>query len=172
MSAVIPAAAIGCDASGQSFYGTLSLTDSMKRRTFDKFLLLFVPLTYTCAFAWGLLRYLRPIPEDVIDELDIGPLEDIPIGAAPQAVHFNRDVVLVHRPEADKVVALNAKCTHLGCNVKWDGKEEDFWCTCHGARFAADGRVTQKPAEEDLVSQPWQLVDGNVVILRKGKSTT
>ncbi|MBE9114695.1 FAD-dependent oxidoreductase [Lusitaniella coriacea LEGE 07157] len=45
--------------------------------------------------------------------------------------------------------ALSLSCTHQGCTVQ---KQADggFLCPCHGARYDAQGRVVQGPAQEDL----------------------
>ncbi|MBE9049157.1 FAD-dependent oxidoreductase [Nostocales cyanobacterium LEGE 11386] len=45
--------------------------------------------------------------------------------------------------------AISLTCTHQGCTVKQaaDGK---FHCPCHGAVFAADGKVLKGPAQQDL----------------------
>lgn len=47
--------------------------------------------------------------------------------------------------------AISLTCTHQGCTVKMadDGK---FHCPCHGAVFAANGKVLKGPAERDLAS--------------------
>ncbi|MDB9348932.1 FAD-dependent oxidoreductase [Nodularia spumigena] len=50
---------------------------------------------------------------------------------------------------ADSKAAISLTCTHQGCSVK-PGADGNFHCPCHGAVFAADGKVVKGPAERDL----------------------
>jgi isorenieratene synthase len=45
--------------------------------------------------------------------------------------------------------AISLTCTHQGCTVQ-KSADGNFHCPCHGAIFAADGKVIQGPAERDL----------------------
>ncbi|BAB74484.1 FAD-dependent oxidoreductase [Nostoc sp. PCC 7120 = FACHB-418] len=51
--------------------------------------------------------------------------------------------------ESGSETAISLTCTHQGCTVKksTDGK---YRCPCHGAEFAADGKVLKGPAKRDL----------------------
>jgi nitrite reductase/ring-hydroxylating ferredoxin subunit len=73
-------------------------------------------------------------------------------------------VYLVRTPEG--LGALSARCTHLGCLVRQNGR--GFVCPCHGARYDGMGRVTAGPAPRDL---PWLAVqvraDGAIAIDRR-----
>jgi Rieske Fe-S protein len=48
------------------------------------------------------------------------------------------------------VHALSATCTHLGCQVRWDGDGKKFRCPCHGGVYAADGTVAEGPPPRPL----------------------
>jgi nucleotide-binding universal stress UspA family protein len=56
----------------------------------------------------------------------------------------------VYRDEGGAVTVLSARCTHMGCTVKWNAAEKTWDCPCHGSRFAATGSVVNGPAERPL----------------------
>jgi glycine/D-amino acid oxidase-like deaminating enzyme/nitrite reductase/ring-hydroxylating ferredoxin subunit len=62
----------------------------------------------------------------------------------------------VHRDSDGALHAVSARCTHLGCIVRWNGPERTWDCPCHGSRFGADGEVISGPATRALepVSTP------------------
>jgi glycine/D-amino acid oxidase-like deaminating enzyme/nitrite reductase/ring-hydroxylating ferredoxin subunit len=58
--------------------------------------------------------------------------------------------VAVHRDEDGTLGAVSARCTHLGCLVRWNDAERSWDCPCHGSRFGRDGAVLQGPATHPL----------------------
>jgi glycine/D-amino acid oxidase-like deaminating enzyme/nitrite reductase/ring-hydroxylating ferredoxin subunit len=58
--------------------------------------------------------------------------------------------VAVYRDESGQLHSVLARCTHLGCIVRWNGAERTWDCPCHGSRFGHDGKVVHGPAVEPL----------------------
>ncbi|NGN69457.1 FAD-dependent oxidoreductase [Streptomyces sp. A7024] len=56
----------------------------------------------------------------------------------------------VHRDEDGNLHTLSARCTHLGCLVRFNETETAWECPCHGSRFGVDGDVLQGPAVRPL----------------------
>jgi glycine/D-amino acid oxidase-like deaminating enzyme/nitrite reductase/ring-hydroxylating ferredoxin subunit len=61
----------------------------------------------------------------------------------------------VYRDPEGRVHAHSARCTHLGCIVRWNSAERSWDCPCHGSRFGAEaGEVLQGPAVRPLAPAP------------------
>ena len=42
------------------------------------------------------------------------------------------------------------RCTHQGCELKWNPNEKTWDCPCHGSRFSEDGKLMDNPSKMDL----------------------
>ncbi len=61
-----------------------------------------------------------------------------------------RTLAYVKRVKKDKVIAISAGCTHLGCIVTWDEDQKIFKCPCHNGKFDAEGKVIDGPPPAPL----------------------
>jgi Rieske Fe-S protein len=52
--------------------------------------------------------------------------------------------------EGDKLTAYSTVCPHLGCSVGWDAEKNKFFCPCHKATFAKDGKCESGPARRGM----------------------
>jgi cytochrome b6-f complex iron-sulfur subunit len=97
------------------------------------------------------------------------PLTDFPqlsmVGgtATGQPAGF-KDPIIVVRTDASTLVALDARCTHLGCTVAFSAKGMDLECPCHGSKFALTGAVTSGPASDPLAAYTVNVTADAVVI--------
>ncbi|AXI80656.1 FAD-dependent oxidoreductase [Peterkaempfera bronchialis] len=56
----------------------------------------------------------------------------------------------VYRDPDGRLHTLSARCTHLGCLVRYNEAERSWDCPCHGSRYAVDGSVLEGPATAPL----------------------
>ena len=65
-----------------------------------------------------------------------------------------KDVAVSKDPtNPTQLIAVNPKCTHLGCDVKWIPGEKKYECPCHDAEFASNGKVLKGRSEERRVGK-------------------
>jgi menaquinol-cytochrome c reductase iron-sulfur subunit len=62
-------------------------------------------------------------------------------------------------------IALSNICTHLGCRVRWIDDDQQFFCPCHNAAFAKDGRVASGPPPRPLDQYEIKVEDDQLFVL-------
>ncbi|MBV9670469.1 MAG: Rieske 2Fe-2S domain-containing protein [Acidobacteriales bacterium] len=58
--------------------------------------------------------------------------------------------VYVTKDAHGELIVLSAVCTHLGCTVPWNDKEQKFICPCHLGIFAPDGTLLGGPPPRSM----------------------
>ena len=107
--------------------------------------------------------------------VDLGPLEDLPIGewkllSLEMVQHDGweevrqRHAVWVHRPgeSGREVAVLSPICSHLGCPINWYPDQSRFLCPCHGGVFDADGRHRSGPPLRSMDPLDFQIRVGRL----------
>jgi glycine/D-amino acid oxidase-like deaminating enzyme/nitrite reductase/ring-hydroxylating ferredoxin subunit len=80
-----------------------------------------------------------------LDAAAIQGLDDLP-PCQGRMVEVAGQPLAVFRGQDGRLQAVAGKCTHMGCDLKWNGAETSWDCDCHGSRFAPDGQVLEGPA--------------------------
>jgi glycine/D-amino acid oxidase-like deaminating enzyme/nitrite reductase/ring-hydroxylating ferredoxin subunit len=62
--------------------------------------------------------------------------------------------IAAYRDAAGELHQFSARCTHLGCSVRWNAADASWDCPCHGSRFNVHGEVLSGPARTAL--SPWE----------------
>lgn len=65
----------------------------------------------------------------------------------------------------DDFIALSSTCPHLGCQVRWEGQNNRFFCPCHNGLFDATGKGIGGPpgdAGQSLAEYPLK-VEGDLL---------
>ncbi len=136
----------------------------MTRRIFQNLALFLTPLAYGGGLAAAALKFLSPVPPPRRKpRLDAGSAADYS-GGAVKAFDFNDHRIWVLQ-ERGKIVALDAQCTHLNCNVNWKPERGSFVCPCHGGAFDRSGNVVLKPPPLPLRQQKVVVEGGRVFLL-------
>ena len=60
------------------------------------------------------------------------------------------DPIAIYKDTDSNIHTFSAKCTHLGCTIRWNPVEKSFDCPCHGSRFYNNGNVINAPANKPL----------------------
>ena len=70
--------------------------------------------------------------------------------------------IILIKDAGGKFMAISARCTHQGCQVKV--KRQFFSCPCHGSTYDGFGNVIRGPAQKALRSFPVKISDGIIKI--------
>ena len=72
------------------------------------------------------------------------------------------DAIILIKGSEGEFLALSARCTHQGCQVKV--RKQSFRCSCHGSAYDGFGNVIRGPAQKRLRSFPVKMLDGIIKI--------
>jgi len=117
---------------------------------------------------FGVVEYLM-LPkgrEHIRESIRVASTEDIPFDTS-KIVRFNRDPVIVVHMRSGQFKAFSARCTHLGCIVKYEGEAPGaarFACHCHGSVFDLTGKNISGPAPRPLTPMKVSVQGSSIVV--------
>lgn len=149
--------------------------ESSSRRTVLSGLSLAAMLTSAGA-AYGTLaafmgRFLYPARPARRDWMFVIEADHLPSGQAvvfetPAGATINIARQGTGQTEGD-FIALSSVCPHLGCQVRWEGHHDRFFCPCHNGVFDPSGKAIDGPpaeANQNLSRYPLKVQHGLLFI--------
>jgi nitrite reductase/ring-hydroxylating ferredoxin subunit len=91
----------------------------------------------------------------------LAQVSQVPVGGAVSAKDANGKPIIIAQPQAGTIVAMTAICTHMGCEVKPDGKQ--LKCPCHGSIYSLTGQNESGPAPSPLAPVDVHVSNGEVL---------
>lgn len=82
-------------------------------------------------------------------DVEAGNTDDVRSGEG-KIIRVNGKKVAAYRDDSGTLFCVSPVCTHMKCDVAWNGAEKTWDCPCHGSRFKPDGAVLNGPAREPL----------------------
>jgi menaquinol-cytochrome c reductase iron-sulfur subunit len=125
-----------------------------ERRSFLGYLLATGAGLVSAALAVPLVRFATfPLhaPAEETTWSDVGKVDDFAALAEPVARTIDikrvdgwrssvvQNGVYVVPTGSGQLKVLSSVCPHLGCSVRWIGKQDKFICPCHGGTFTSTG---------------------------------
>ena len=80
-------------------------------------------------------------------QFSIGYPSDFSLGVETK---FQKDYRVWVVRNAERVFAIYARCTHLGCTPDWKPSENKFKCPCHGSGYDSEGINFEGPAPRPM----------------------
>ena len=98
------------------------------------------------------LRYLYPARPDELSWQFVAEVDTIKAGESLLYQGPSGETINIARQAreggAEDFVALSSTCPHLGCQVRWEGQNNRFFCPCHNGVFDPSGIAIGGPPGE------------------------
>jgi Rieske Fe-S protein len=103
-------------------------------------------------------RYLYPARTGEVVWQFVSEVTGIEVGQAIRYRGPSGETINIARQarngDADDFIALSSTCPHLGCQVRWEGQNNRFFCPCHNGVFDPSGKAIAGPPGEAGQSLP------------------
>jgi Rieske Fe-S protein len=111
--------------------------------------------------------------EEDTDSIDLGPLENYPVGMPTRFESVRTQVngwertaitygLFVLRTSGTDVRVFSDICTHLGCRVSWHPDQRHYISPCHNGHFDIVGNVVSGPPPRPLDEYITKIENGNL----------
>ena len=98
------------------------------------------------------LRYLYPAGDAEVVWQFVTDVDTVRVGESIRYRGPSGEAINIARQGrgsgVDDFIALSRTCPHLGCQVRWEGQNDRFFCPCHNGVFDPSGVATGGPPGE------------------------
>ncbi len=103
-------------------------------------------------------KYLYPATTGEVMWQFVTEVEGVDVGDSIRYRGPSGEMINITRMQregtADDFIALSSTCPHLGCQVRWEGQNDRFFCPCHNGVFDPSGRGIGGPPGDAGQSLP------------------
>jgi len=108
------------------------------------------------------VRYLYPARPDELSWQYVTEIDRVEVGGSLRYQGPGGETINIARQgregTAEDFIALSSTCPHLGCQVRWEGNNNRFFCPCHNGVFDPSGvAIGGPPAEAGQSLSPYPL---------------
>ena len=147
----------------------ISLSTNQNRRDFLGKLLGAWSVLVVAPVAKVVLDFVTPVKgaDTSKQTIRVASVEDLALNTA-KVFKVNKDPVIVVHTETGQYKAFGARCTHLGCVVKYNIEEgpPHFSCNCHGSEYDINGKNIEGPAPRPLTPFRVILKESSILITK------
>jgi Rieske Fe-S protein len=97
-------------------------------------------------------RYLYPAELDEVIWQFVTEADGVAVGESIRYLGPSGETINITRRarngDADDFIALSSTCPHLGCQVRWEEQNNQFFCPCHNGVFDPSGKAIAGPPGE------------------------
>lgn len=102
-----------------------------------------------------------------VEVFKVGPPSNFPRNTVDTSFKAAHRIWMVNHE--DRIFAVLAICTHLGCTPNWMPDARIFKCPCHGSGYTMDGINFEGPAPYPMRRCEVSLADDGQIVVNKGR---
>ena len=115
---------------------------------------------------YGIRTLVPPVKKVKFTDVLVGNITELPANSSKEFIdNQGKKAILVNNGK--EIKAFSKICTHLGCEVEWQGEKKQFFCPCHKGFFDANGKNIAGPPPRPLDEYKVAIKDDNIFVALK-----